>query len=259
MFPQMKKHTLFTLIAGLMVFTGTLSPVQAQYTPDTSLTYTDFLRQCQQFVQEKPNQVWVVNFWASTNSRDRYALSGLKRVYQTFQYKPVRFISISVDKNRQAWLSAVERARLPWEQMFLPNLQDYNFLRKAFKHNSTPAIYVVHTTGQIQRVLDAEELQFELEQITRTLPNGPYQPDSPLDEYAFENENDPYSIPTPSPTPQPAPAPASGDWLYHTVRKGDTLFSLYRQYGVKPDVIRSINGLPDNTIKIGQRLKIKRQ
>lgn len=233
-----------------------------QYIPDTSLTYNTFLRQCQQFVQEKPNQVWVVNFWASTNSRDLYAFSGLKRVYQTFQFKPVRFISVSVDKSKRSWLAAIDRARLPWEQLFLPSLQDYNFLRKAFKHNSTPAIYIVHTSGQIQRVLDPEELQFELEQITRDLPNGPYQPERPLDVALGSDDDDPFSIPdgtSPTPTFPSDPSPTPSDqWLYHTVRKGENLFRIYKKYGVKVDELRAINNLPNDNIQVGQRLKIRR-
>ncbi|MEO1449156.1 MAG: LysM peptidoglycan-binding domain-containing protein [Bacteroidota bacterium] len=43
----------------------------------------------------------------------------------------------------------------------------------------------------------------------------------------------------------------------HTVRRGETLFSLYRKYGVKVDEIKRANELRSNTIKVGQTLKIK--
>jgi LysM repeat protein len=44
--------------------------------------------------------------------------------------------------------------------------------------------------------------------------------------------------------------------IIHTVRPGETLFSLYRKYGVKVDEIRRFNDLQSNTIKVGQKLKL---
>lgn len=43
----------------------------------------------------------------------------------------------------------------------------------------------------------------------------------------------------------------------HTVKKGDTLIELARQYGVTVKEIKQLNNLPSNRIKIGQKLKIK--
>lgn len=44
---------------------------------------------------------------------------------------------------------------------------------------------------------------------------------------------------------------------YHTVQSGDTLFSLSRRYGVTVERIRQLNGLTDNTIRIGQQLRVQ--
>lgn len=43
---------------------------------------------------------------------------------------------------------------------------------------------------------------------------------------------------------------------YHEVKKGETLYSLSRQYGVSVSQLKSQNGLQDNLIKIKQQLKI---
>ena len=43
----------------------------------------------------------------------------------------------------------------------------------------------------------------------------------------------------------------------HKVEKGDTLYSLSRKYGITVEAIRSLNGLPDNNIQVGQELYIK--
>lgn len=49
----------------------------------------------------------------------------------------------------------------------------------------------------------------------------------------------------------------AGEFQTHTVKKGDTLYSLGRQYGVSVEQIRELNGLPDNNISINQVLKMK--
>ena len=43
----------------------------------------------------------------------------------------------------------------------------------------------------------------------------------------------------------------------YKVKKGDTLYSIGRKYGVPVDVLKKLNGLRNNTISIGQRLLIK--
>ncbi len=42
----------------------------------------------------------------------------------------------------------------------------------------------------------------------------------------------------------------------YIVKQGDTLFSLSRRFGISVDQIKSLNGLTDNTINIGQTLKV---
>lgn len=44
---------------------------------------------------------------------------------------------------------------------------------------------------------------------------------------------------------------------YHTVKKGETLSSISRQYGISVQKLKSINGLKKDQITIGTRLKIK--
>lgn len=43
----------------------------------------------------------------------------------------------------------------------------------------------------------------------------------------------------------------------HTVIEGDTLYSISRRYGLSVETIQSLNNLRDNTINVGQVLKLK--
>lgn len=57
--------------------------------------------------------------------------------------------------------------------------------------------------------------------------------------------------------PPPKPKPVSA-WIYYTVRSGDTLSSIGRKYGVPYTRIKEWNGLRSDSLKVGQKLKIKK-
>ena len=42
----------------------------------------------------------------------------------------------------------------------------------------------------------------------------------------------------------------------HEVQSGDTLYSISKKYGVSVSAIQEANGMSDNAIKLGQKLKI---
>lgn len=229
---------------------GLVQPSFAQrYQPDTSLTYPLFLQQAQRFsANENNGQAWVVNFWASWNNSSLYAIPRLKELHREFQGQPFRFVSISVDKNRPAWVNQLNYFRMPWEQLFLPDETDYAYLRQAFEHRSLPATFLVYPTGEIRRVKDTQELRTEMATVSRTLPQGG------VSSADTEPELDPFGPEEPRPA-EPEPEETTGQQTY-TVRPGDTLFSLYRRFGVSVEAIRRANGLSGNTIKVGQTLVI---
>lgn len=43
---------------------------------------------------------------------------------------------------------------------------------------------------------------------------------------------------------------------YHTVKKGDTLYSISKKYKTKPDIIKKLTPLKSNNIQLGQKLRI---
>ncbi|MBW6514709.1 MAG: LysM peptidoglycan-binding domain-containing protein [Candidatus Syntrophosphaera sp.] len=58
-------------------------------------------------------------------------------------------------------------------------------------------------------------------------------------------------------TPTTAPAQAGTEFQTHTVKRGDNLYSIGRQYGVSVERIKELNGLASNDIWPNQVLKIK--
>lgn len=61
-----------------------------------------------------------------------------------------------------------------------------------------------------------------------------------------------------NPKPATQPKPEVNNTQYHKVVKGDTLYSLSKKYGVSVTQIKEWNNLSGNTIKLGQRLAIKK-
>jgi LysM repeat protein len=62
------------------------------------------------------------------------------------------------------------------------------------------------------------------------------------------------------PSPEPSMAPeesakaAGGAPVYHTVKRGETLYRISKQYGTDVKTLQELNNLPDNNIEVGQRL-----
>ena len=67
----------------------------------------------------------------------------------------------------------------------------------------------------------------------------------------------PAPTPAPAPRPQPAPPkPAAPKARYHTVVKGDTLYSISRKFSVTVSQLKATNGLTSDTIRLGQTLRV---
>ncbi len=59
-------------------------------------------------------------------------------------------------------------------------------------------------------------------------------------------------------TPPPInPPPAANQPGFHTVVKGDTLFSLSRKYNITVAKLKSLNGMTNDSIQLGQKLRVQ--
>ncbi len=317
----MKYYSIILHLIILLFSVSNLNAQSAYYRPDTSLTFNEFVQQCLDFKAANRQEVWVVHFWASWNSNSLQNFPDLKYVKSQFQNFPVRFISVSEDKQRYKWESALKLSEMEWEHLIISNTDNLEYLKRAFPYKSLPAIFFVNTRGMIRRIYDIPDLKETLTNAAANLPASPYQkpppsyasgqdynygdnnyssgnsnntaesnyngtdnnsgytppPTSSQDDFA-SNENTSnsgnYSPPArvePAPPVNTAPPPTNvtptpplenkveNGWLMHTVQKGETLYRLYVKYNVPVEEIRRLNGLPNNNIKLGQRLKIKRQ
>lgn len=245
------------LLSSILLFL--LYPIQAQTQLRQSLSYGEFLQECINFKKRPANErqeVWVFHFWASWHGPSQSQIPALSSLLQDYKGKPVRMISVSVDKLSSNWISALRRNNMPWEQVNVTKEADYAFLKRAFKHNSLPALFALDPDGLVRRMPDVKDIRSFLVAVSPRLPNTPY--------YAFPKDQPSAStepgIPKVDPIIDPVTTgPSDGEWIIHTVAGGETLFSLYRKYGVAVDEIKNLNGLTSNAIQVGQKLKVKRK
>lgn len=222
-------------------------PTQAQV--DTSMKYSDFLNDCRNFTRNPQEEIWVVSFWASFNKESLYLIPSIIETSERFKNKPVRFIWISTDVRRGSWEGVLNRYNMPGEQLWLPEQDDYNFLKLAFQHNKLPAIFVVEQTGQIRRV-KIGDLNALVDALSKDLPAEPYYKDESLAQSNGRDEGgsglDEFDS-------------MQDGWVAHTVRRGDTLFGISKKYAVSVPEIKKINNLKSSRIDIGQVLRIKQR
>ena len=122
---------------------------------------------------------------------------------------------------------------------------------------SVPANNTVPPSTEPEEFLFEEEAVPVAEQV-KPIPARPATTDVP-----YPNDPIPASATTTKPadatTTKPAPTtqkPADGT-VYHDIMKGDTLFSIARKYNTTVTNIKKWNNMPDDTVKVGQKLRVK--
>lgn len=108
--------------------------------------------------------------------------------------------------------------------------------------------------------LEVETLRIELAQRTPASAGPAPVPAPPADPLAAGSTpvaSNTIPVPSPSPTARPEPDRRSATVRTHTVRKGDTLFSIAARHGTTVGAIQSANpGVDPKRLRIGQVLKL---
>jgi LysM repeat protein len=130
-------------------------------------------------------------------------------------------------------------------------------------HNLSPAEYPFDDDGTYRKDWVANPSKAKRSTPVRNAPVSSTPPNT-YSAYTAPAPSPPSPAPvvTPPPAPRPKPAPAPKPAAspkparYHTVSKGDTLYSISRKYGVTVPKLKSTNGLSGDTIRIGQTLRV---
>ncbi|MBX7242059.1 MAG: LysM peptidoglycan-binding domain-containing protein [Bacteroidia bacterium] len=235
-------------IISFLFLLGFLLPASAAFSQklvsDTTLNYRRFRTESLDLSsKEKSEEIWVVTFWASFNGRSMNAVEDITKTAAKYKNKPVRFVYISGDRNRKAWLTAMSDRKMTGEHFVVSDTAEYRDLRNRFQHNSLPAIFIFNRDKKVVRQKNVDELTATLTEEAKTLPNHAYGW-------------------TPPPPVVVAPPPPTEEellrgWVYHVVKKGETLYSLSKRYNISVTGLQTVNGMTSTSIFIGQKVKIR--
>ena len=114
------------------------------------------------------NKITIIDFWASWCGPCRQEMPFMLSLYESCKDRGLGIVGVSLDKNKDAWVTAIKTLKLPWPQMSDLKFWD-NDVAKAFNITSIPHTIVVDQKGTIlRRGLRGEALkQFVEEQLSK--------------------------------------------------------------------------------------------
>lgn len=106
----------------------------------------------------------LLDFWASWCAPCRAANPKLVEIYNEFRRRNFTILGISVDKDRDRWLRAIESDRLPWTN--LSNLTGWDAVTDAYAVKAVPQNFLLDPEGIIiAKNIEPELLKEKLEAI----------------------------------------------------------------------------------------------
>ncbi len=107
----------------------------------------------------------LIDFWAAWCRPCRQENPNVKRVYAAYADKGFEILGVSLDRQKNDWVKAIEKDDLPW--LHVSDLQYYNSAAaRLYEINAIPATYLVDPEGKIvAKGLRGPTLKAKLQEI----------------------------------------------------------------------------------------------
>lgn len=90
----------------------------------------------------------LIVFWASWCGPCRMEIPQIKKLYES-KGANLNVVSISVDKDQNAWKNAMEKEQMPWKQFLLPAGETYAMLDKKYNLQTIPIWVLLDGNGKV--------------------------------------------------------------------------------------------------------------
>ena len=109
----------------------------------------------------------LIDFWASWCGPCRQENPNVVKLYNKFKNKNFEIFGVSLDKEKDSWVKAIEKDGLTW--VHVSDLQSWNSAGgRAYQINSIPATYLIDPQGKIlAKNLRGKDLEKQLEKILK--------------------------------------------------------------------------------------------
>lgn len=108
----------------------------------------------------------LIDFWASWCAPCRESNPKLVKVFQTYQNRNFTILGISVDKDKERWIKAIEKDNLPWVNV--SNLNGWGGITDLYGVKAVPQNFLINPDGIIiSKNIEIDEL---MEKLDKTLP-----------------------------------------------------------------------------------------
>ncbi|MBS1730662.1 MAG: AhpC/TSA family protein [Bacteroidetes bacterium] len=109
----------------------------------------------------------LIDFWASWCGPCRRENPNVVKAYNEFKNKNFTIFSVSLDRNKQSWINAIENDHLTWTHVSDLNYWD-NAVARQYHITSIPQNFLIDPKGIIiAKNLSGEQLSIELEKILK--------------------------------------------------------------------------------------------
>lgn len=115
--------------------------------PVPSISYPDANGNLHGLEKYKGNYL-LIDFWASWCGPCRQSIPKMKELYAEYHPKGFDVLSISIDKDENAWRKAMKEEKMPWQQLLSP---DMDKTMKTFQFSGIPTMYLIDPNGKIIR------------------------------------------------------------------------------------------------------------
>ena len=111
-------------------------------------------------------QYVLLDFWASWCGPCIASFPQMRQLYDAYKDRGLQIIGISVDKDRSAWLKALDRYKLPWLQLHSPGKTDGTSASDLYGISTIPTTVLIGQDGTVIGVQDTMgELKAKLKEI----------------------------------------------------------------------------------------------